>query len=162
MKKTLLLLTVSLLAVSAFGQEEKKEVKHTIQKEINVEEENGEKVVTIVTEENGTKTEEVYKGEAAEEKLAELENQHAEIQVIEVEEEIEQNVQKEVTMEEVNGEKVLTIKTIKDGKEEVEVLKGEAAEQRMKQMNSETHKHKEGKPHKMMIKEEKIIKKERM
>jgi hypothetical protein len=43
-----------------------------VKKEVNVEENNGEKVVTIKTTENGKTTTEVFKGEEANAKLAEM------------------------------------------------------------------------------------------
>lgn len=43
-----------------------------VKKEISVEETNGEKVVTIKTTENGKTTTEVFKGEEADAKLAEM------------------------------------------------------------------------------------------
>lgn len=46
-----------------------------VKKEVNVEENNGEKVVTIKTTENGKITTEVFKGEEADAKLAEMKNE---------------------------------------------------------------------------------------
>lgn len=46
-----------------------------VKKEVNVEENNGEKVVTIKTTENGKTTTEVFKGEEADAKLAEMKNE---------------------------------------------------------------------------------------
>jgi len=45
-------------------------------------------------------------------------------------------VKKQVTMEEVNGEKTLTIRTKENGTEKVEVLKGEAADKKMAELNT--------------------------
>jgi uncharacterized protein YdaU (DUF1376 family) len=50
----------------------KKEVKKEVRKEVNVEQVNGEKVLTIKTIEDGNTTTEVYKGEEANKKMDEL------------------------------------------------------------------------------------------
>ncbi len=92
MKKLTLFLFATILGLNAMAQEEKvvkevevvkKEVKATnedkkeIRKEVKMIEENGEKILTIVTTENGVSKEEIYKGEAADKKLAELEKEEA-------------------------------------------------------------------------------------
>lgn len=46
-----------------------------VKKEVNVEENNGEKIVTIKTTENGKTTTEVFKGEEADAKLTEMKNE---------------------------------------------------------------------------------------
>lgn len=59
---------------SVFAQERKevkKEIK-SIKKEVKIEENNGETTLTIVTDENGKKTKEVYKGKEADAKIQEL------------------------------------------------------------------------------------------
>ena len=48
------------------------ETKKEIRKEVNVEEVNGEKVLTISTTENGNTKKEIFKGAEADKKMAEL------------------------------------------------------------------------------------------
>jgi hypothetical protein len=92
MKKLALFLFATILGTSVMAQEKKvvkekevvkKEVKSEtadkkeIRKEVKMIEENGEKVLTISTTQNGVTTEEIYKGEAAEKKMAEIEKEEA-------------------------------------------------------------------------------------
>lgn len=49
-----------------------------VKKEVNLEENNGEKVLTIKTTENGKTTTEVFKGEEADTKLTEMKNEKSE------------------------------------------------------------------------------------
>ena len=81
MKQTYTFIATAVLSLMAFGSQaqEVKEVKKEIRKEVNLQEENGEKTLTITTTENGKVTEEVYKGEAAEAKLAEFETKEGEV-----------------------------------------------------------------------------------
>lgn len=75
MKKiALLFITVGLLAITSESKAQKATSKE-IKKEVNLEEENGEKVLTIKTTENGVTKTEVYKGADADAKLAEFEKQ---------------------------------------------------------------------------------------
>lgn len=61
---------ITLAFNSANAQSEKKQ---EIRKEVKVTEENGEKVMTIITTENGKTKTEIYKGAEADAKLKELE-----------------------------------------------------------------------------------------
>ncbi len=113
------ILSILLVSSSVFAQAKKE-----IRKEVKMEEHNGEKQLTIVTNENGKVTEEIYKGEAADKKLAEM-NQA---------ESMKKEVREEVKVEMVNGEKVMTIRRIENGNETIEVIKGDEVDQRMKAM----------------------------
>ena len=113
-----------LISGIAFGQS--KEVKE-VKKEVRVENENGVKTVEIVTVSNGQETKEIYTGEEADAKLAELE-----AGVVEVKEE----VRKEVKMEEVDGVKKLTIRTESNGTVEEEIYMGEEADKKLKELES--------------------------
>lgn len=106
---------------SSFAQD-----KTQIRKEVKVEEKNGEKMMTIITEENGKTTEEVYKGAEVDTKLAELQN----MEMSEVETE-------DVKVEHINGEKTVTITRKSKDQETIEVLKGEAADAKLKEMEGE-------------------------
>jgi hypothetical protein len=150
-------LLLSIIAVAAFGigaqaqekiKTETKEHKD-IKKEVRMEDKDGEKVLTIVTEENGKRTEEVYKGEEADKKLEELMSQHKEGKSKET---------MEVKMEEVDGKKKLTIITKKDGKESIEVYEGEEADKKLKELEEM---YPEGNTPPAEKKEYRIIKKEK-
>lgn len=124
MKRTLIGITffaAAILGNSLFAQT-KTEVQE-IRKEVEMREENGVKVLTIKTTANGLETEEVYKGEEAEKKLAELQNGQ-----------MEDQVKEEIQVEDHNGVITLTINRIENGKTTSEVLKGEEAEKRLKEM----------------------------
>lgn len=79
MKKLVLALFATILGTCAIAQNSvaTEEVKKEIKKEVIVKEVNGEKVLTIITSENGISTEEIFKGEAAEKKLADIEKENA-------------------------------------------------------------------------------------
>jgi major membrane immunogen (membrane-anchored lipoprotein) len=74
MKKTTTLISaIALLAIcSGTASAQSSATKMKVTKEVNVEEKNGEKVLTIATTENGKTTNEVYKGAEADAKLKEL------------------------------------------------------------------------------------------
>lgn len=158
MKKTFILgLFAFAITLSASAQEEgrivKKEMK-SVRKEVRMEENNGVKTLTISTDENGKKTEEVYTGEEADKKLAEL--QASQGQAAEGKEE---EIRKEVKMEEVDGKKKLTIITTKGDRESMEVYEGEEAEAKLKELEAEEPKRAD---QVIKKKEKTVIKKESM
>lgn len=118
--KFILILSFLSLTSSLFAQEQRKEVKQSIQKEVFLEENNGERVLTIKTKNNGVETVETYKGEAIDEKLKEFES---------VQE--DKDVREEISVKEENGEKTVTVTTMLNGQQKVEVLTGEAAEKKL-------------------------------
>lgn len=72
-KATTLISAIALLAIfSGTASAQSSATKMKVTKEVNVEEKNGEKVLTIATIENGKTTNEVYKGAEADAKLKEL------------------------------------------------------------------------------------------
>lgn len=107
-------------SIAVFAQEQKKEIKQSIQKEVFLEENNGERVLTIKTKNNGVETVETYKGEAINEKLKEFES---------VQE--DKDVREEISVKVENGEKTVTVTTTLNGQQKVEVLTGEAAEKKI-------------------------------
>lgn len=116
MKRSFLLLVA--FTALCFGQsiaQEKQVVKKEVRKEVKMEEENGVKTLTIRTSENGTEAVEVYKGEEADKKMAELEAQHGKAN----------EVNEEVTVEEVNGKQVVRVKKTVDGQTTEEVKETE-------------------------------------
>lgn len=150
MKKVFAATFFTLLTVCTFAQTgSKKEIK----KEVNVQVENGEKTVTVTTTENGVATQEVFKGEAAEKKIQEIENTTLKLQeeaaknpnktVIVEKETVNSNGVKEeqsiseIRMEEINGEKILIIKSKVNGEERVEKYKGAEADKKMQEMQND-------------------------
>lgn len=145
MKGTLVGLTffvAVLLGNSALAQTKTEE--QEITKEVEIKEENGEKILTIKTKANGVETEEVYKGEAAEKKLAELQNGQ-----------LENQVKEEIQVKDHNGVITLTINRTENGVTTTEVLKGEEAEKRMKEMGVTAPETKQPK-YKKVVEEKKI------
>lgn len=118
--KFILILSFFSLTSSLFAQEQRKEVKQSVQKEVFLEENNDERVLTIKTKNNGVETVETYKGEAINEKLKEFES---------VQE--DKDVREEISVKEENGEKTVTVTTMLNGQQKVEVLTGEAAEKKL-------------------------------
>jgi hypothetical protein len=122
--KKIIALTGFVFIVSSplFAQPAQKEKKEVIKK-VEVQEVNGEKVMTITTTENGVQTQEVHTGAEAEQRLNEFPLK-----------EEGNEVRKEVNYEEVNGEKVLTIVTTENGVTSTEVYKGAEAELKLKEI----------------------------
>ena len=124
MTKKLIFLTSIFGLISTgvlFSQEA---VKKSYKKEVRMEEDNGTKTLYITTNENGKISEEVYTGEEAEVKLSELTEGVSQTE----------EIKKEVYMEEINGEKTLTIITSKKGKVREEKFTGEDAERKLEEL----------------------------
>lgn len=126
MKKQLLLSGVFfMLTAISFGQQ--KEVqKREIKKKVEMTEENGEKKLVIKTNDGETITEEVFVGEEADKKLKEIQGEHKELK--------EDQKTVEVKMEEVNGEKKLTVIENNGGVKTEEVYVGEEADKKLKEL----------------------------
>lgn len=123
MKNIIALTGLALIASNTlFAQPVQKEKKEVI-KNVEVQEVNGEKVMTITTTENGVSTQEVLRGAEAEQRMNEFPLK-----------EEGNEVRKEVNYEEVNGEKVLTIMTTENGITSTEVYKGAEAELKLKEI----------------------------
>ena len=126
MKKVTIILAclfVTVIAGNSIAQEKKE--KHEIRKEVRMEDENGKKVLTIITTENGKVTEEVYEGSAADEKLKEFQRNDK----VELKEE-----RQEVKVEVIKGKTTLTITTTSGTNVNEEVYVGEEAENKIKEM----------------------------
>lgn len=67
--KKLSLLAITLVATFSISMAQ---TKQEVRKEVNLEDENGVKVLTITTTQNGNTTTEVYKGAEADEKIKEF------------------------------------------------------------------------------------------
>lgn len=133
MKTLTLTVTALVLSTGLFAQEkerkiEKEEVR-SIKKEVRMEEENGQKTLTIIISENGQETKEVYEGDAADTKLEELMSEY------DIEKAAEVN--KEVKVEEIDGLKRVTVITKEGGKETVEVFEGPDADKKLMELESE-------------------------
>ena len=129
------MMTGMFLAVSTACSEDHEKTSSKIQKEVEVEEVNGIKTVTISTIENGVETKEVFVGEEAERKLAELEGKKDVISEEVNEESVEKKV--EVTVNENTKEKSVVITTTINGEETVEQYEGEEAESKLKELEGE-------------------------
>ena len=74
-------------------------------------------------------------------------------------------IRKEVEVDMIDGEKVLTIKTTENGKKTVEKYKGAEAEKKMKEMEEEAErleKEAAGDPNKKVVIEKKTVEKEKV
>ena len=115
-------LFITTLSMNSFGQKKGKEIK----KEIRMEDNNGKRVLTIITTENGNVMEEVYEGRAADLKMTELRSDDS----MEFKEE-SQEVRVEMDK---NGENKLTVITKTNGQEMEELYVGLKADQKMKEL----------------------------
>jgi hypothetical protein len=91
-----------------------------VKKQVTMEEVNGEKTLTIRTNENGTEKVEVLKGEAADKKMAELNTAASSNKMTE-----------QIIVEEHNDQKVVKVIRNNNGVETIEEFKGEAAEKKL-------------------------------
>lgn len=137
--------SLCLITGSAFAQErevvksspakaeEVKAVKKEIRKEVQMEDKDGVKTLTIITDDGGEITKEVFEGEAAEAKLAELMPQMEEVTM---EQEVEEE-RIEVAVDDDGNLKSVTITTTRNGQESIEVLEGEAAEKKLEEIKDQ-------------------------
>lgn len=138
---------------------------------VEVEDENGEKKVTVTTKEDGKEKVEVFEGNEADEYLEQME-EDGEMTIdfvgdsddlIWISEEGDlTKIEKDVKVELENGKKKVTVTTIEDGEKKVKVYEGEDADKFFEDENNENiqvkvKKLKDGKHKKVIIKE---IKKE--
>ena len=124
MNKVLLFFTalaVSAISSHSFAQEK---VEKEMRKEVRMEDENGVKTLYITTTENGKVTEEVYEGEEAEIKLAEMMDGRGQTD----------EIKKEVEVEMIDGVKTVTIVTSRKGKMRKEVYTGTDADAKLKEL----------------------------
>lgn len=153
MKKSILFIsaiTFLLMSGNSFAQETKvvNNELNSIKKQVTLEEDNGVKTVTIRTNNNGDISEEVYTGEAADAKLAELESQKSTDDV-------------EVKVEEVNGVLRMKIKRTVDGVVTFEEYEGEEAKAKLKELES-SESSAVPTQQKKIIKEKKVVKSSNM
>ena len=127
MKTSLLITGLFLLTFNFYSSsQERVSVKSELKKEIEMEENNGEKTLTIRTSSNGTESVEVYKGEAAVNKLAELQKENN----------VNGSVREEVFVVEKEGQKTVTVTRTENGTTSSEVLTGEAAERKLTELQN--------------------------
>ena len=123
MKKIAILAGFAFVGASPLLAQPAQKEKREVIKNVEVQEVNGEKVMTITTTENGVQTQEVVRGAEAEQRMNEFPLK-----------EEGNEVRKEVNFEEINGEKVLTIMTTENGVTTTEVYKGTEAELKLKEI----------------------------
>ncbi|MBK7105188.1 MAG: hypothetical protein IPH62_07885 [Ignavibacteriae bacterium] len=115
---------------------------------IKVDDENGEKNVTVTTKENGEEKVETYKGKEADEYLEKMEdeknmkidiNEDSDSMTIWVEkgDKIKNRIEKNVNVEIENGVKKVTVKSTENGEEKVETFVGEEADKYLEKMEKE-------------------------
>ncbi|MDG1333315.1 MAG: hypothetical protein P8P74_13350 [Crocinitomicaceae bacterium] len=142
---------VCLIAGSAIGQEqteesspkapkEVKSLKKEIRKEVRMEDNDGVKTLTIITDDNGVISEEVFTGEAADAKLAELMPQMEDVSI--EHEKVEERI--EVQVDDDGNLKSVTVKQSRNGEETIKVLEGEEAQKKLDEVNAQTRKNIEG------------------
>ena len=122
MKKARILAMILMACSGSLIAQENKEIK----KEVRMEDENGVKTLFITTTEKGVVTEETYTGEEAEIKMAELMEGRGE----------NEEVTKEIEVEVVDGEKVVTIITSTKGKMRKEVYTGAEADAKLLELEN--------------------------
>jgi hypothetical protein len=115
-------------------------------KRIKVEVEDGEKTVTVTTKEDGEEKTETFTGKEAEEYLENIEDDN--IITIDIEDTNDgdrvwitnsgkgHKTEKDVKVELEDGKRKVTVKTITDGEEKVEVFEGDEADEFLKSGNS--------------------------
>ena len=129
MKNFAFLFTLFLVSSISFGQV-KKEIKKTVEVEVN--EENGKTKTVIRTEENGKITEEVYEGEEAIRKADQARGQYK------VKDKQDKTI--EVEFKENNGIKTMTVKETENGKVKITKYKGKEVDEKLKELQEERKK----------------------
>lgn len=118
------------LAVLFIGQSCAQDVKTKMSElKVNMEEVNGERILTVERIEDGKVSKEVYKNEEADQKLEELNSEQKSNH--------NSGIQKEVKVEEDENGKRLTIRTTENGKVTEEEYVGGAVDQKLKELESE-------------------------
>jgi hypothetical protein len=144
MKRSLIIAGLFLFtfAINSIAQE-RLSTKSELKKEIEMQENNGEKTLTIRTSSNGTESVEVYKGEAAVAKMAELQKENN----------MNTDVREEILVVEKEGQKTVTVTRTENGVRSSQVLTGEAAEQKLREAQNAGNQTPEPAPEKVKRKE---------
>lgn len=121
MKKGLLVVLLTVFGTVLYAQE--KRIEKNVSKEVNMEEINGELVLTVILTDGDTKTHEVYKGAEAEAKFKELEASMR-----------PKTKNEEVFVTEENGVKTVRIQSTENGVVNEEVFTGEKANAKLKEL----------------------------
>lgn len=126
---TIILFLLTLVFTDSLFSQETEDT--ALNREVFLKEINGVKTLTIIETIHGIKSETVYKGSDADEKLAELrgdkENQ-------------EEIIEKEVLIENVNGTKKVTVTTITEERIVQEIFTGVAADRVLRELDEEEKK----------------------
>ena len=133
---------------------------------VDLEDENGEKTLTVTTTENGEEKVETFKGKEADEQIEKMNKEGAvHIEIISDDDgdtknvwvgDMHGDVEKKVEVKIENDEKVVTVTTKENGEEKVKIYKGKEAEEYLEKMEKEDkmiikQKIIDGKKHKKII-----------
>ena len=139
---------------------------------VEVQDEDGKKIVTVTTNEDGEERVETFEGKKADEYLDKMEKEHEMIIDVDVDSDDnhvwvkklgdENKTEKDVKIEIKDGVKKITETTTENGEKKVKVYEGDEAEKYLKENNENDkhimieHKMKDGSKHKKVIIKEKI------
>ena len=104
--------------------------------QVRVESVNGVQTVTVTTVKDGIEKKEVFKGEAGEAKLKELESKAGNLNPMIAEEVMKETKSRKVSMVDENGDKTLTIEETKNGKTSTQTYTGDEAVKKMKEIEA--------------------------
>jgi hypothetical protein len=156
-------MAVCLITITACAQEREEVPTQltSISKEVRMEIEDGVKTMTITTTENGTKTEEVFVGDAAEAKMEEINSgTGTETTTLPDGESMEETIEIDVT--EVDGVSVVTIVSTVGGVETIEVYQGAEADKKLEELAEGAGAELEGGEKKTIVKKRKDMTIERV
>ena len=128
--KNALFILITLFALSFSNEIAAQSETRQVRKEVQMEMLDDVITLTITTTDGDKITEEVYTGEEAEKKLAELEKVDEEKIVS------SQEVREEFMMEEIEGITKLTIRRVENGNETEEVFFGAEADEKIKELET--------------------------
>jgi hypothetical protein len=140
---------ICLIGASSCAQEaEEVEIgPKNISKEVRMEDENGVMKLTIVTTEDGKRTEEVYTGAEAEKKMAEMESEDSSKSGKGFERET-----KEIDVTEADGKSKVKVTTTVNGVETVEMYEGAEADKKIEEFAKKDEEELIGVPKKKIVK----------
>ena len=128
MKKALFICTCLLMSTYTMSVLAQEQSGIKVKKEVIVEDENGEMKLIVRTTSGTNISEETYTGDEAKSKLAEFENNQGQETTLVTE------TDEEISINEVDGQRELRIKTTENGVVKEEVYTGEEAEKKIKEL----------------------------
>ena len=105
--------------------------------QVRVENVNGVQTVTITTVKDGIEKKEVFKGDAGEAKLKELEKEAGKLNPMIAEGSMKETRSRKVSMVDENGNKTLTIEEMRNGKTTKQTYTGDEAVKKMKEIEAQ-------------------------